>query len=306
MMPLILRRLLFGIVTVGCVYTLTFIMVITIPGNPLQQSERNIPPEVERALLVRYSMDNNWLYFCEFLSSALRWDFGPTFTYNDWTCNQIIADALPVSVMIGLLAMLVAVLVGVPIGVWSAAKRGSWFDVTSTVLVLAGISVPTFVTGTLLLIVFGVYMKLAPVGGWGTLAHLPLPALTLALPFTAYIVRLTRIGMIDALGSDFIRTAFAKGASRSRVLWHHGLKVAFLPVLGYLGPATAQAMTGSFIVEKVFGVPGMGQHFVNAALNRDAGLIMSTVLVFATLLVSLNLVIDVLYAWLDPRITGAV
>jgi oligopeptide transport system permease protein len=197
-------------------------------------------------------------------------------------------------------------LVGVPVGVLSAVKRNSWFDVTSLAFVLLGISLPTFVTGSALLTVFAVYLHIAPVGGWGTLAHLPLPAITLSLPFIAYVARLTRIGMLDVLGSEFVRTALAKGASPRTVVWKHALKVAFLPVLSFLGPATAQAMTGSFVVEKVFGVPGLGQHFVNAALNLDAGLIMSAVLVFSALLVALNLVIDVLYAWLDPRISGAV
>ena len=306
MIALILRRLLLGVVTIAGVYTLTFVMVITVPGNPFQQGDRAMAPEVEQALRARYSMDNNWLYFRQFLEGAIRLDFGPTFTYTDWTCNQIIASALPVSVLIGLLAILIAVVVGVPVGVLSAVKRNSWFDFTSLAFVLLGISLPTFVTGSALLTVFAVYLHIAPVGGWGTLAHLPLPAITLSLPFTAYIARLTRIGMLDVLGSEFVRTALAKGASPRTVVWKHALKVAFLPVLSFLGPATAQAMTGSFVVEKVFGVPGLGQHFVNAALNLDAGLIMSAVLVFSALLVVLNLVIDVLYAWLDPRISGAV
>ena len=171
---------------------------------------------------------------------------------------------------------------------------------------LIGISVPTFVAGAALLIVFGVVLKVAPVGGWGTLAHLPLPAITLALPFIAYIARLTRMSMLDALQSDFVRTALAKGLAPRTVIWKHALKPAFLPVLSFLGPATAQAMTGSFVVEKVFGVPGLGQHFVNAALNRDVGLILATVLVFATLLVIFNLLVDVLYAVIDPRVTEAV
>lgn len=306
MNTLILRRLLLGLLTIACIYVLTFVMVISLPGNPFQQGQHNIPPEAEAALRARYSMDNNWLYFWEFLCGAVRLDFGPTFTYNDWTCNQIIASALPVSVVIGLLAVLIAVMIGVPVGVLSAVKRNRWPDVTCLTLVLLGISLPTFVTGSALMIVFAVYLQIAPVGGWGTLAHLPLPALTLALPFTAYIARLTRTAMIDALGSDFIRTAIAKGASPRTVVWKHALKVAFLPVLSFLGPAAAQAMTGSFVVEKVFGVPGIGQHFVNAALNRDPGLIMSTVLVFATLLVAFNLIVDVVYALIDPRISEAV
>ncbi len=306
MNALILRRLLLGLLTIACIYVLTFVMVISLPGNPFQQGQHNIPPEAEAALRARYSMDNNWLYFWEFLSGAVRLDFGPTFTYNDWTCNQIIASALPVSVVIGLLAVLIAVMIGVPAGVLSAVRRNRWPDVTCLTLVLLGISLPTFVTGSALLIVFAVHLQIAPVGGWGTLAHLPLPALTLSLPFTAYIARLTRTAMIDALSSDFVRTALAKGVSPKAVVWKHALKVAFLPVLSFLGPAAAQAMTGSFVVEKVFGVPGIGQHFVNAALNRDPGLIMSTVLVFAALLVAFNLIVDVLYALIDPRISEAV
>lgn len=304
MIQRLVRRLLLGMLTIACVYTLTFLMVISVPGNPLQQGERNLPREAEAALRARYHMDNNWLYFAEFLRGALRLDFGPTFTYSDWTCNQIIAEALPVSMLLGFLAILLAVLIGVPAGVYSAVRRNGWFDVTALALSLLGISVPTFVTGTVLLTWFAVSWGVAPVGGWGTLGHLPLPVLTLSLPFMAYIARLMRVGMLDVLGSDFIRTAVAKGVSPRAVIWKHAFKPAFLPVLSYLGPATAQAMTGSFVVEKVFGVPGLGQHFVNAALNRDAGLILSTVLVFSTLLVVFNMIVDVLYGWLDPRISG--
>ncbi len=306
MMPMLVRRLFWGAVTIACIYTLTFLMVITVPGNPFRQSERNMPPEAERALRVRYNMDDNWSYFVEFLSGAVRGDFGPSFTYSDWTCNQIISEAFPISAMIGLLAILIAIVIGVPTGVIAATKRDTAWDFGALALVLVGISLPTFVTGTFLLILFAVHLQWAPIGGWGTLAHLPLPALTLSLPFTAYIARLTRVGMLDVMGSDFIRTARAKGCDERTIVWKHAFKIAFLPVLSYLGPATAQAMTGSFVVEKVFGVPGLGQHFVNAALNLDPGLIMSTVLVFSALLVAMNVAVDVLYAWADPRITAAV
>ncbi len=299
------RRLVTGLITIACIYTLTFVMVVSLPGNPFQQTDRNMPPEAVNALRVRYNMDNNWLYFGQFLAGAVRLDFGPTFTYADWTCNQIIASSLWVSVVLGMTALVFAIMVGVPLGVLGAVRRHSWFDAATTAGVFLGISIPTFVTGTALLIVFAVLLKIAPVGGWGTMAHLPLPALTLSLPFIAYIARLTRTGMLDALSSDFVRTALAKGLSPRRVVWTHALKVAFLPVLSYIGPAAAQAMTGSFVVEKVFGVPGLGQHFVNAAINRDTGLILASVLVFSTLLVALNLAVDVLYSWLDPRI-GAV
>lgn len=302
----LVRRVLAGAVTLFCVYVATFIMVVSIAGNPFQTGERNMPPEAEQALRARYHMDNNWTYFWEYLGGAIRLDFGPTFTYNDWTCNQIIASALPVSMLLGMLAITIAVLVGVPLGVVGAVRPNSWIDASAMAVVMLGISVPTFVTATAALTFFCVHLSWLPVGGWGTLWHLPLPALTLSLPFIAYIARLTRAGMLDALGSDFVRTAVAKGASPRIVVWRHALKVAFLPVLSFLGPAAAQAMTGSFIVEKVFGVPGLGQHFVNAALNRDVGLILATVLVFSAMLILFNLLIDVLYAWIDPRITEAV
>lgn len=302
----LIHRILLGVVTLGCVYTITFLMVIVAPGNPFASADRNMSPEVVRALEARYSMDDNWSYFVEFLWGAVRLDFGPSFQYKDWTCTQIIADALPVSVTLGFLAMLIAVLIGVPVGVLSAVRRDGWFDLTTLGLVLIGISLPTFVTGSALLTVFAIYLDVAPIGGWGRLAHLPLPALTLSLPFMAYIARLTRMGMLDVLGSDFIRTGLAKGLSRRVVIWKHAFKVAFLPVLSFLGPATAQAMTGSFVVEKVFSVPGLGRHFVDSALNLDRGLVMSTVLVYAAILIVLNIVTDCLYAAIDPRISGAV
>ncbi len=298
----VLRRLMAGVMTVACIYTVTFVMVVCLPGNPFQQGQRRLAQETEMALRARYHMDDTWKYFWEFLAGAVRLDFGPTFAYVDWTCNDILAAALPVSISLGLMAILLATVVGVPLGVLGAMKKNGWLDSTTLAFVLLGISVPTFVTGSVLLTLFGVYFPVFPVGGWGTRGHLPLPVITLALPFTATIARLTRSGMLDVLASDFIRTAVAKGASRSTVLWKHALKVAFLPVLSYLGPATAHAMTGSFVVEKVFGVPGLGQHFVNAALNRDVGLVMATVLVFSVMLVGMNFIVDALYALLDPRI----
>lgn len=298
------RRLLAGILTIACIYTLTFVMVVCLPGNPFQQGERRLAKETEIALRARYHMDDLWTYFWEFLAGAARLDFGPTFAYPDWTCNDILAAALPVSISIGLMAIVLAAWIGVPLGVLSAMKKNGWLDTGTLAFVLLGISLPTFVTGSALLTLFGAYWPVFPVGGWGTRGHLPLPVITLALPFTATIARLTRSGVLDVLASDFIRTAVAKGASRRTVVWKHALKPACLPVLSYLGPATAHAMTGSFVVEKVFGVPGLGQHFVNAALNRDVGLVMATVLVFSVILVGMNLLVDTVYTLLDPRIAA--
>lgn len=306
MISRVLRRLLLGVVTVAVVYTVTFVMVVTIPGNPLQQGQRNISPEMEQALRLRYRMDNNWLYFGELVRDSLRLDFGPTFMYPDWTCGQVLAESLPVSFSLGLGAIMLAMMIGIPAGVASAIFRGGWMDAITMSLVLVGISVPSFIIGTLLLIVFSVKWQLAPVGGWGSLGHMVLPTITLSLPFLAYITRLTRTSMMDVLSQDFIRTALAKGASPTRVICEHALPVALLPVLSYLGPALAQAMTGSFVVEKVFALPGLGQHFVNAALNRDAGLLLAIVLIFSILIVAMNLLVDLLQVALDPRSGEAV
>ncbi len=301
MIERVLRRAGWGVATLAGVYVVTFVMVIVVPGNPFASGDRTMPPEVVRAMEARYHMDNTWLYFWEYLGGAVRLDFGPSFQYRDWTCTQIIGEALPVSVALGLLAILIAVMVGVPIGVLSAVRRNSWFDGATLAMVLLGISLPTFVTGSFLLILFALSLQILPIGGWGSLSHLPLPAITLSLPFMAYIVRLTRVSMLDALGGDFVRTALAKGLPRRRVVWDHALRVAFLPVLSYIGPAAAQAMTGSFVVEKVFNVPGLGQHFVDSALNLDRGLILGTVLIYAAILIVFNLLVDVVYVLADPR-----
>ncbi len=304
-MTRLIRRFLSAALTLLAVYAVTFLLVVVVPGNPFESGERNMSPEVIRALNARYSMDSDWRYFVEYLAGAVRLDFGPSFQYKDWTCSQIIADSLPVSMTLGLLAIVLALVIGVPIGVLGAVRRESWLDLATLGLAVLGISVPTFLTGIFFLTVFSVGWHLAPIGGWGRLAHLPLPVLTLSLPFAAYIARLTRVGMLDALSSDFVRTGMAKGLPRWTVIWRHALKVAFLPVLSYLGPATAQAMTGSFVVEKVFSVPGLGQHFVDSALNLDRGLILATVLVYASLLICFNMLVDAIYGMLDPRTRGA-
>ncbi len=295
-------RLALMVPTLWAVYTITFLMVVTVPGNPFQQPDRQMPEAVQRALEARYHIDDNWAYYWEYLWGVMHFDFGHSFQYRDWTCTQIITDALPVSFALGLTAVMIAVLVGVPVGVVSAVRRNSWFDVGSLALVLIGISLPTFVTGTALLLVFAMKLSWLPVGGWGRFSQIPLPALTLSLPFMAYIARLTRLGMLDVLGSDYIRTAFAKGVATREVVWKHALKNAFLPVLSFLGPALAAAMTGSFVVERLFSIPGLGQHFVNSVLNLDRGLIMGTVLVYSALLIAMNLLVDMLYAVVDPRV----
>ncbi len=303
MIRLVLTRVALGLVSLGVIYTLTFILVIRTPGNPFQASERQMPQEILRALQARYDIDNPARYYVQYATRLVtEFDFGPSFQYREWTVNQILRDALPVSLTLGTLAMTLAVLIGVPVGVWGAVHRNTWIDHLGLGVVLLGISVPTFVSATALLSIFAVHLKWFPVGGWGQIRHLLLPAVSLSLPFIAYIARLMRISMLDVLGEDYIRTAAAKGLPRRTLVWKHAFKNAFLPVLSYLGPAAAHALTGSFVVELVFNVPGMGTYFVQSIQNLDRGLIMAVVLVFSTILIGFNLIVDLLYAAVDPRI----
>lgn len=314
MRGLILRRLAQLPLILLAIYTITFCLAWLIPGNPLEKPEgRRPPPEVEQAMLERYRLDDPWSFYWDYLgrASGVAWvagraerpfDLGPSLTHQDWTVNEILAAGLPVSMTLGLAAILLACAVGLAAGVTGGVRPGSAADALTLLLALVGVSLPAFVIGAALLVVFGVWLRLVPVGGWGGLGHVVLPAVTLSLPFAAYIARLTRFGMIEEMGSDYVRTARAKGLPGRRVVLEHAMKNAILPVLSYLGPATAMAMTGSFVVEKIFAVPGIGTHFVNAVLSKDLTLIMGVVLAYSTILVLFNLIVDVAYRWVDPRI----
>jgi oligopeptide transport system permease protein len=334
MTTLIARRLLQLPLILAIIYTLTLTLAWLVPGNPLENPEgRRPPPEVQAAMLRQYNLDSFPRFYASYLENAtgLRYvreslsgearrradaardagqapprrrvfDLGPSLHYRDQRVNEIVAAGLPVSVTLGALAMLIALVIGLGAGIVGAVRPNSIADLATLAIALVGISLPSFVIGTVLLLVFPVWLGVGSVGGWGRPQDMILPALTLSLPFAAYIARLTRMGMIEALGADYIRTARAKGLPMRAVLLRHALKNAFLPVLSYLGPATAYAMTGSFVVERVFNVPGIGQHFVNAVQNKDLFLIMGVVLIFSTMLVLFNLAVDVLYRWVDPRI----
>jgi oligopeptide transport system permease protein len=215
--------------------------------------------------------------------------------------NDILIAQLPVSMTIGLCAILLSLFIGLSAGVLSAVKPKSWLDHASFAIAIIGISLPSFVIGVVLLIVFAVWLRWFPISGWGTWQHLVLPSIALSLPFAAYIAQLTKTGMAEQLRSDHIRTARAKGVSETAVVLKHAMKNALLPVVSYLGPATAAAMTGSFVIEKVFAIPGIGTHFVDAVLGKDITVLMGIVLVYATILVLFNLAVDVLYRFLDPR-----
>lgn len=304
MSGLIVRRLAQIPIALWVIYSVTFVLAWALPGSAvLQDEQRAPPPEVLAAMEARYELDRPWAFYVGYVTRLVtKGDFGPSLRYPDWSVGEIIGGALPVSAALGLTAVGIALVIGVGVGVLGAAKPGGVIDAATLALALVGISLPTFVAGAALLLLFPVTLGVGSVGGWGGLGDLVLPAFTLSLPFAAYIARLTRSGMIEAMRSDYVRTARAKGASEAGVLLRHALPNAFLPVLSYLGPAVAGAMTGSFVVERIFNVPGIGQHFVSAVLNKDLFLIMGVVLVYATILLFMNLVVDVLYRVVDPRI----
>ncbi len=320
MTGLIARRLAQLPLILLVIYTLTLWLAWAVPGNPLENPEGRRPPQaVVEQMERQYNLDSFPRFYVSYLASATGIEYaadalagrrprgpvfnlGPSLQYEDWTVNEIIASALPVSVSLGAAAILIALCIGVPAGIVGAVRPNSAADLATLVVALIGISLPSFVIGTVVLLVFGVWLSWFPVATWDSPTAAVLPAFTLSLPFAAYIARLTRMGMIDALGADYIRTARAKGVRERTVLLRHALKNAFLPVLSFLGPATALAMTGSFVIEKVFNVPGLGQHFVNAVQNKDLFLIIGVVLIFASMLVLFNLAVDVLYRFVDPRI----
>ncbi len=314
MTGLIIRRLIQIPAILLVIYTMTFTLAWLIPGNPLENPHGRQPPEeIMQAMLEQYKLDNYWDFYRDYLGKAtgVSWvlgradrpfDLGPSLKHENWTVNEILAAGLPVSVSLGLTAILLACAIGITAGVIGGAKPGTLADFVTLIVALVGISLPTFVIGTVLLVAFSVKLKVFPIGGWGGFSHVVLPAITLSLPFAAYIARLTRFGMMDQLKADYVRTARAKGVSELRVVVRHALKNAFLPVLSYLGPAAAMALTGSFVVEKVFAVPGIGTHFVDAVLSKDLTLIMGVVLVYAAMLIVFNLIVDVMYRWVDPRI----
>jgi len=285
------------------IYLVTFTLAWVAPGTPFGNSERKLPAAAEKALREQFHATSDWQFLGYYPRRLLlHGDFGPSMSYDGFTVNDILRASLPISITLGLFAILIALVVGCGVGVMAALQRGGILDGLSLAVALIGISLPSFVVAGLLLAVFSDRLHWLPSGGWGTLKQLILPGFALATLPMAYIARLTRVAMLDTLGNDYVRTARAKGLTRSDVIWRHAFRNAFLPVFTYLGPAAAYAMTGSFVVETVFNIPGLGQHFVNGVKNRDQTLILGTVMVYAAMLLVLNLIVDLGYAMIDPRI----
>ena len=302
MFRFVLRRLLEMIPVLWIIVTATFFMVRFVPGGPFT-AEKAVTPEVLRNLEAHYGLDRplHRQYF-DYLGNLLQGDLGPSFKYANRTVNEIIADKLPTSLELGLWALLVAFAFGLPLGVIAAVRHNSFWDYLCSSLGMIGICVPTFVLGPLLALCLGIYLHWFNVSGWYGPTDRILPGVTLGFVYAAYIMRLTRGGMLEILGQDFIRTARAKGASEARVIFRHALRGGLLPVVSFLGPAVAGILTGSFVIETIFQIPGLGREFVNSAFNRDYTLVMGTVILYATLIVTLNLVVDVVQVWLNPKL----
>lgn len=303
MLGLVLRRLLEAIPTLLVLIAVTFFMVRAAPGGPFDR-EKRLPPEVEANLRAAYHLDEPaYQQLGRYLGNVARGDFGPSFKYRDRTVTELIAAGFPVSLKLGGLAMGLAVLAGVGLGTLAALRQNRRADYLTMAVAMTGISVPNFVLAPLLVLLFAVGLGWLPAGGLGEggWRNLLLPVLTLALTQVAYIARLTRGSMIEILRSNFIRTARAQGLHTATIILRHALKPAMIPVISYLGPATAGLITGSVVIEQIFGLPGLGRYFVQGALNRDYTLVLGIVVFYGGLIILFNLLVDLLYGWLDPR-----
>ncbi|MDF2781426.1 MAG: ABC-type dipeptide/oligopeptide/nickel transport system, permease component [Geminicoccaceae bacterium] len=298
------RRILTSIPTLLVIVTVAFFMMRIAPGGPFDR-ERALPAEIEKNVLAAYDLDQPLLLqYRDYLLGVLQGDFGPSFKYRDFTVAELLWTGFPASLEVGGIAIILAVVVGIGLGTLAALRQNTALDHAVMATAMTGITIPNFVMAPLLTLVFGVYFGLLPVAGWngGAPANLVLPVIALALPQIAYIARLTRGSMIEVLHANYVRTARAKGLRERIVVVRHALRGALLPVVSYLGPATAQVVTGSVVIETIFGIPGIGRYFIQGALNRDYTLVMGTVIVFAVLIILLNLVVDLLYGLLDPKV----
>ena len=299
-----LRRLLGAIPTLLLVIVLAFLLVHAAPGGPFD-AERVLPPEIEANIKAFYHLDEPLpQQFVRYVANLVRGDLGPSYRYRDYTVSELIAGALPVSMLLGSLAMLLAVIVGIGAGTIAALRQNSVVDRVVMASAMIGISIPVFVIAPLLVLLFAVKLNWLPAGWSATTSgtRLLLSVIALALPQIAYIARLTRASMIDVLASSYIRTARAQGLGTYAIIRYHALKPAMMPVISYMGPAIAGVLTGSVVIEQIFGIPGVGQFFVGGALNRDYTLVLGIVIVYATLIVLMNLLVDILYGVIDPRV----
>ena len=304
MLRFALLRILGAIPTLFVVIAAAFLLVHAAPGGPFD-SERVLPPEIEKNIRAAYHLDEPLpQQFARYIKGVLQGDLGPSFSRREYTVSEIISDAWPVTFLLGAMGLIVALSFGIVFGLTAALRRNTVVDRLLSGLAMTGISVPVFVVAPVLVLLFAVHLGWLPAsfsGGTGA-GRFILPVIALALPQLAYIARLFSASMIEVMESDFIRAARAQGLRTVSIVRHHAMKPALLPLLSYLGPAIAAVLTGSVVVEQIFGIPGLGQHFVNGALNRDYTLVLGLVIFYAALIIALNLVVDLLYGFLDPRI----
>jgi oligopeptide transport system permease protein len=302
MLTFLLKRLFHGLAVLWVVATLTFILLRLAPGGPFDR-ERKLPPEVLANIEAKYHLDEPISkQYVRYLTEILHADLGPSYKYLDRGVKEIISDTLPTSALLGLLALLFALMVSFPTGLIAAYFRNSWIDRFALLTATLGISVPHFILGALLIWLFALQLGWLQAGRWDNAASMILPTITLGAAPAAYIAALLRSTLIEALGEDFVRTARAKGLREGAVLVNHALRNSLLPVLTVMGPLTAALLTGSFVVEYVFAIPGMGRFFITAVTDRDYPLIMGVTLVYTALLVAANFLVDLFYAYVDPRI----
>jgi oligopeptide transport system permease protein len=321
MLRFIARRIFETVPVLFIIVTGTFFMIRFVPGGPFT-AEKTVTPEVQRNLDAYYHLsDPLWKQYVDYLwdlcpkkfhpaalaqgpdlKAAFGIDFRPSFRYSNRTVNEIIAEKLPVSLELGVLSLGVALSLGLTAGVIAAVKRNTWLDYSASALAMTGICVPTFVMGPLLVLVFAIKLGWFNASGWYSPIDRVLPSLTLGFVYAAYIARLTRGGMLEVLSQDYIRTARAKGASETRIIFRHALRGGLLPVVSFLGPAMAGILTGSFVIEMIFQIPGLGREFVTSAFNRDYNLVLGTVLLYAVFVILMNLAVDVLQVWLNPKL----
>jgi oligopeptide transport system permease protein len=302
-----IRRIATFVPTLLIIITLSFLIIRLAPGGPFDE-EQGVAPAIRANLDAAYGLDQPILtQYARYLAGLAHGDFGPSFKFRDMRVGELIAQGLPVSLTLGACAILLAVLVGVPLGAVAALRRESAVDHGVRLLAALGVALPSFVVGPLLALVFGLHLRWLPVAGWanGEPRYLVLPVITLALPVIAYVARLTRTSFLEVMRSNFIRTARAKGVGGASIVLRHALRPALLPVVSYLGPATAFVVTGSLVVETVFGLPGSGRFLVQGAIDRDYTLVMGMIVVYGALTLLCNLLADLLYGWLDPRVRHA-
>ncbi|MES1930969.1 oligopeptide transport system permease OppB [Salinisphaera shabanensis T35B1] len=303
MLSYALRRLLGAIPTLLILLTLAFVMMRAAPGGPFD-ADRELPPQVRANLEAKYHLDEPlYQQYGRYIWDVAHFDFGPSFQYRDTSVNDLIASGFPVSLKLGAASLAFALIFGVPLGMLAALRQNKLADYGAMTVAMLGISIPNFVLAPLMILLFAVYNDWLPAGGLGGWQNYVMPVLALGTAMMAYVARLARGSTIEVMRSNYVRTARAKGLSAARVVWVHALPAALTPIVSFLGPAAAGIITGSVVIETIFGIPGLGQFFVQGALNRDYTLVMGVVLFYGILIVAFNLAVDLLYGWLDPRVS---